>query len=79
VCSGELANPCSATAPAKLSFAMLAINAKIEKSIKMSSFFALHGYDIKPIQIEDTIKLQKRKKSHIAKTENLVAKINEAI
>jgi hypothetical protein len=58
---------------------MLAINAKIAKSIEILFFFALHSYNIKPIQVENIIKLRKGGKSSISKAENLMAKIHEII
>lgn len=61
-----------------LSIAMLAINARTARSTGMSPFFATHGYDIEPIQIDNATELREHGKSPIAQGEAFAAKLKQA-
>src|SRR6185437_9470888 len=65
--------------PMLLPIAMLAINARIARSIGISPFFATHGYEIEPIQVADDIQLREQGRSPIARGEAFVAKLRDAI
>jgi hypothetical protein len=61
-----------------LSIAMIAINSRIARSTGMSPFFATHGYDAEPIQVDDSTPLRDHGRSPIARGEAFVTKLKEA-
>ncbi|KAK1914209.1 hypothetical protein P3342_007455 [Pyrenophora teres f. teres] len=59
-----------------LPVAMLAINGRTSSVTGMSPFFATHGYNIEPIEVEEKLRTTGRKP--IAKGEALIAKLQDA-
>ena len=59
-----------------LPVAMLAINGRTSSVTGMSPFFATHGYNIEPIEVEE--KLRTTGRTPIAKGEALIAKLQDA-
>lgn len=59
-----------------LPVAMLAINGRTSSVTGMSPFFATHGYDVEPIQVEEP--LRPYGKTPIAKGEALISRLREA-
>ena len=55
---------------------MLIINGRISLVISISPFFAIYGYDVSPIEINELLKI--KGESPIAKGEAFLAKLREA-